>query len=140
MVLNGGGFGLENVSGKPGKIRWIFLDTLHLSPILNYQFGDDFQRLYFYQLRPNNGLYFCDQIIKNMDAETITAREMEELQKERREMQQKLKSQEKKLDYFERAKRLEEIPLLQKAFEAKQIADRQFWEQQEKERIAGTVR
>jgi len=75
-----------------------------------------------------------------MDAETITAREMEELQKERREMQQKLKSQEKKLDYFERAKRLEEIPLLQKAFEAKQIADRQFWEQQEKERIAGTVR
>jgi translation initiation factor 3 subunit A len=43
------------------------------------------------------------------------------LQKERRELLQKLKSQEKKVDYFERAKRLEEIPLLQQAFEEKQV-------------------
>jgi translation initiation factor 3 subunit A len=44
------------------------------------------------------------------------------LQKERRELLQKLKSQEKKVDYFERAKRLEEMPLLQKAFEEKQVS------------------
>lgn len=56
-----------------------------------------------------------------MDADEIAAREVEELQKERRELQQKLKSQEKKVDYFERAKRLEEIPLLQKAFEEKKV-------------------
>jgi single-stranded DNA-specific DHH superfamily exonuclease len=56
-----------------------------------------------------------------MDADEIAAREVEELQKERRELQQKLKSQEKKVDYFERAKRLEEAPLLQKAFEEKKV-------------------
>ncbi|KAK7792189.1 hypothetical protein R5R35_005144 [Gryllus longicercus] len=76
-----------------------------------------------------------EEDIKKLDAEQIAAKEMEELQKERREFVQKLKSQEKKVDYFERAKRIEEIPLLQKAFEEKQIQDRKFWEQQEKERI-----
>lgn len=39
------------------------------------------------------------------------------------------------VDYFERAKRLEEIPLLQKSLEEKQVQDKAFWEQQEKERI-----
>lgn len=39
------------------------------------------------------------------------------------------------MDYFERAKRLEEIPLLQKSLEEKQVQDKAFWEQQEKERI-----
>lgn len=57
-----------------------------------------------------------------MDADQITAREMEELQKERREMLQKLKSQEKKMDYFVRAMRIEEIPLLQKSLEENQVS------------------
>ncbi|XP_063232986.1 eukaryotic translation initiation factor 3 subunit A [Bacillus rossius redtenbacheri] len=73
--------------------------------------------------------------IKKLDAEQIAAREMEELQKEKRELMQKLKSQEKKVDYLERAKRVEEIPLLRKALEEKQVQDRAFWEQQEAERI-----
>ncbi|XP_033340764.2 eukaryotic translation initiation factor 3 subunit A isoform X1 [Megalopta genalis] len=74
--------------------------------------------------------------IKKLDAEQIAAREAEELQKERREMQQKLKSQEKKIDYLERAKRLEEIPLLEKAVEEKMEQAKLRWEQQEAERIA----
>ncbi|XP_043470535.1 eukaryotic translation initiation factor 3 subunit A [Leptopilina heterotoma] len=73
--------------------------------------------------------------IKKLDAEQIAAREAEELQKERREMQQKLKSQEKKVDYLERAKRIEEIPLLKKAMEDKLELAKQRWEQQEQERI-----
>ncbi|KAK0161623.1 hypothetical protein PV327_010077 [Microctonus hyperodae] len=73
--------------------------------------------------------------IKKLDAEQIAAREAEELQKERREMQQKLKSQEKKVDYLERAKRIEEIPLLEKAVEKKMELAKQQWEQQEQERI-----
>ncbi|RZF44083.1 hypothetical protein LSTR_LSTR013138 [Laodelphax striatellus] len=77
--------------------------------------------------------------LKNLDAETISAREQEELMKERKEMQQKLKSQEKKVDYFERAKRIEEIPLLQKMFQEKQIEDRKYWEQKETDRIAELV-
>lgn len=59
--------------------------------------------------------------MKNIDAEQIAAKEAEELQKEKKELQQKLKTQEKRVDYFERAKRLEEIPLLEKAFEEKQV-------------------
>ncbi|CAF4802887.1 unnamed protein product [Pieris macdunnoughi] len=76
-----------------------------------------------------------EEDLKKMDAEAIAQREAEELMKERRELQARLKSQEKKVDYFERAKRLEEIPLLQKSLEDKQVQDKVFWDQQEKERI-----
>lgn len=48
-------------------------------------------------------------------------REQEELIKERKDFQQRLKTQEKKVDYYERAKRVEEIPLLQKAIEEKKV-------------------
>ncbi|KAL3269582.1 hypothetical protein HHI36_008646 [Cryptolaemus montrouzieri] len=74
--------------------------------------------------------------IKKLDADQIAAKEAEELQKERRELLAKLKSQEKKVDYFERAKRLEEIPLLQASIKEKQLQDQNFWELQETERIA----
>lgn len=77
-----------------------------------------------------------EEEMKNLDAEQITARELEELQKERRELQQKLKSQEKKMDYFERAKRQEEIPLIEKAYEEKKVLDRKLWEEREAKRIA----
>ncbi|CAH0713548.1 unnamed protein product, partial [Brenthis ino] len=76
-----------------------------------------------------------EEDLKKLDAEAIAQREAEELMKERRELQARLKSQEKKVDYFERAKRIEEIPLLQKSLEEKQVQDKAFWEQQEKERI-----
>jgi len=72
----------------------------------------------FYPITKRHSLFDMQDI---KDAEQIAAREAEELQKERRELLQKLKSQEKKVDYFERAKRLEEIPSLQKAFEEKQV-------------------
>ncbi|XP_017771246.1 PREDICTED: eukaryotic translation initiation factor 3 subunit A, partial [Nicrophorus vespilloides] len=77
--------------------------------------------------------------IKKMDADQIAAREVEELQKEKRELQAKLKSQEKKVDYFERAKRIEEIPLLQVSMKERQLQDQAFWEQQESERIATAI-
>uniref|UniRef100_A0A8D9BB26 Eukaryotic translation initiation factor 3 subunit A n=1 Tax=Cacopsylla melanoneura TaxID=428564 RepID=A0A8D9BB26_9HEMI len=80
-----------------------------------------------------------DTELKNLDADQITARELEELQKERRELQQKLKSQEKKMDYFERAKRLEEIPLIEKAYDKKKVLDREQWEKREAKRIAQLI-
>lgn len=61
------------------------------------------------------------QELKNLDADKIAAREAEELLKEKKEQQQKLKMIEKKMDYFERAKRLEEIPLLKAATKEKQV-------------------
>lgn len=74
-----------------------------------------------------------------MNADQIAAKEAEEMQKGRRELQAKLKSQEKKVDYFERAKRLEEIPLLQTNMQERQMQDQAFWEQQETERIAAAI-
>lgn len=39
------------------------------------------------------------------------------------------------IDYFERAKRLEEIPLIKSAYEEQRIKDMDLWEQQEEERV-----
>lgn len=77
--------------------------------------------------------------MSSLSADQIAAREAEELQKGRRELLAKLKSQEKKVDYYERAKRLEEIPLLKESMHQRQLQDEAFWEQQEKERIAALI-
>lgn len=77
--------------------------------------------------------------LKKLDAEQITARENEELIKERKELQTKLKSQEKKIDYYERAKRLEELPLLEKFLAEKQVQDKEFWEKLEQARIENAI-
>ncbi|XP_001359597.3 eukaryotic translation initiation factor 3 subunit A [Drosophila pseudoobscura] len=77
--------------------------------------------------------------IKKLDAEQIAKRESEELQREAKELQSKLKSQEKKIDYYERAKRLEEIPLFEKYLAEKQVKDKEFWEATEKTRIENAI-
>ena len=43
------------------------------------------------------------------------------------------------MDYFERAKRLEEIPLLQKYHEEEKQLMKHVWEQQEHERVGNTT-
>ena len=40
------------------------------------------------------------------------------------------------VDYFERAKRLEEIPMLQKFYDEERQQMKQVWEQQEQERVS----
>jgi len=77
--------------------------------------------------------------LKKLDAEQIAAKETEELIKERKEHQSKLKSQEKKVDYFERAKRLDEIPLIEKFLSEKQVQDKEFWEKREANRIEKAI-
>ena len=39
------------------------------------------------------------------------------------------------VDYLARAMRLEEIPMLKKQYEDHLVTDKDFWEQQEKERV-----
>merc|ERR1711892_739802 len=73
--------------------------------------------------------------IAKMDADEIMAKQVEELEKEKKELQVRLKAQEKKVDHFERAKRLEELPLLKSQFEEFKDEARTDWEEQEKERI-----
>lgn len=72
-----------------------------------------------------------EQEIEEMDADDIMARQVEQLDREKREMQMRLKLQDKRVDHFERAKRLEEIPLLVKEYEEFVVADKEFWEQQQ---------
>ncbi|KAG8542400.1 hypothetical protein GDO81_026793, partial [Engystomops pustulosus] len=73
--------------------------------------------------------------LEELDPDFIMAKQVEQLEKEKKELQERLKNQEKKIDYFERAKRLEEIPLIKKAYEEQRIMDMELWEQQEAERI-----
>ena len=40
------------------------------------------------------------------------------------------------MDYFERAKRVEEIPLLQKYYDEERLRMKEVWEQQEQERVS----
>ncbi|XP_066549766.1 eukaryotic translation initiation factor 3 subunit A isoform X2 [Amia ocellicauda] len=74
--------------------------------------------------------------LEELDPDFIMAKQVEQLEKEKRELQERLKNQEKKIDYFERAKRLEEIPLIKKAYEEQRIQDMELWELQEEERIS----
>ncbi|XP_006880213.1 PREDICTED: eukaryotic translation initiation factor 3 subunit A [Elephantulus edwardii] len=73
--------------------------------------------------------------LEELDPDFIMAKQVEQLEKEKKELQERLKNQEKKIDYFERAKRLEEIPLIKNAYEEQRIKDMDLWEQQEEERI-----
>merc|ERR1712002_817075 len=75
--------------------------------------------------------------IAKMDADEIMAKQVEELEKEKKELQVRLKAQEKKVDHLERAKRLEEIPLLKLQFEEFKEEAKVGWEEQEKDRIEG---
>ncbi|XP_034040198.1 eukaryotic translation initiation factor 3 subunit A isoform X2 [Thalassophryne amazonica] len=74
--------------------------------------------------------------LEELDPDFIMAKQVEQLEKEKKELQERLKNQEKKIDYFERAKRLDEIPLSKKAFEEQRIKDMELWELQEEERIS----
>ncbi|XP_049592997.1 eukaryotic translation initiation factor 3 subunit A [Syngnathus scovelli] len=74
--------------------------------------------------------------LEELDTDFIMAKQVEQLEKEKKELQERLKNQEKKIDYFERAKRLEEIPLITKAYEEQRVKDMELWELQEEERIS----
>jgi len=76
-----------------------------------------------------------EEEIANMDADEIMARQVEELEKEKKELQVRLKAQEKKVDHMERAKRTEEIPMLKTQHEVLSAERKQVWEEQEAERI-----
>jgi len=73
--------------------------------------------------------------IEKLDADEIMAKQVEELEKEKKELQIRLKSQEKKVDHFQRALRLEELPLLKEQYEQDKDAGKVIWMEQEQERI-----
>merc|ERR1712029_730195 len=72
--------------------------------------------------------------IEELDADEIMKRQVEELEKEKKELLARLKKQEKNVDHTERAKRQEEIPLLKQQFEEFKEEAKQVWEEHEKEK------
>lgn len=73
------------------------------------------------------------------DPEEIEKEERNALQRERKELQTRLKSQEKKVDYFERAKRIEEVPLIKEYLKEMVVQEEVFWQNQEKTRIEDAI-
>ena len=71
-----------------------------------------------------------------LDTDEIVARQVEQLEKEKKEMTEKLRAQEKKVDYFERAKRLKELDILQEKYESDAIKFRKMWEEFEQSRVS----
>ncbi|XP_013378702.1 eukaryotic translation initiation factor 3 subunit A [Lingula anatina] len=76
-----------------------------------------------------------EEDIVELDADEILARQVEQLEKEKKELQERLNAQSKKVDHLARAKCLEEIPLLKQQYEEEKVKLREFWEQEEQERI-----
>lgn len=62
--------------------------------------------------------------------------DIEQAKKEQKELFQKQRRLERRIDHLERAKRLEEIPLLEKEYEKWREVDRKIWEECENQRIA----
>jgi translation initiation factor 3 subunit A len=74
------------------------------------------------------GKKFLDKMdekeIAELDTDQIMAKQVEELEREKKELMTRLKAQEKKVDHVERAKRKEEVPLLKAAFEVDKEYDK----------------
>ncbi|KAA0191179.1 hypothetical protein HAZT_HAZT006772 [Hyalella azteca] len=82
---------------------------------------------------------FNEEELLSLDADEILQRQVEELEKERKELQQRLKTQEKKIDYHERAKRLVEIPKFNEMYEKQKEQDKEFWKVEEEKRVAKLI-
>jgi len=78
---------------------------------------------------------FDEEELLNLDTDEILQRHVEELEKGRKEHQQRLKTQEKRIDYMERAKRLYEIPKIVERSEKQKAKDKEYWQAEEEKRV-----
>ncbi|XP_054167038.1 eukaryotic translation initiation factor 3 subunit A-like [Oppia nitens] len=76
-----------------------------------------------------------DEELAKMRPEEIQVKRIEQLEKERKDQLSKQRKLERKVDHLERAKRIEEIPLLEKSVEEWKVKDKELWNQMEEERI-----
>lgn len=75
-------------------------------------------------------------VAKQVIEATGLKEDMEQAKKEQKELYQKQRRLERKIDHLERAKRIEEIPLLEKEYQKCREVDRKIWEECENQRIA----
>ncbi|KAI9184060.1 eukaryotic translation initiation factor 3 subunit A [Blastocladiella emersonii ATCC 22665] len=86
-------------------------------------------------LKAKSGVTIADEDLDKMDTTAIFALQAEQVRKEREEIEAKMNVQTKRMDYFERAMRKEEIPLLHKAHEEQKIADRAAFDEARKQTV-----
>ena len=77
--------------------------------------------------------------IAELDTDQIMAKQVEELEREKRELTERCKNQDRNMDHMWRARRREEIPLLKAAFEVDKEDDKVLWKKQEEERIKQAI-
>lgn len=88
--------------------------------------------------KPFEGL--TEEELLEMEEEDLLARGIEHMSKEKDDLKQKMKQVEKRLDYFTRAQRLVEIPLLNEEWEKTQQDDKVWWEKKEADRIEMAIK
>ena len=69
--------------------------------------------------------------IAEMNSEDILAKQVIQLEKEKRELAEKLRTQEKKIDYFERAKHIEQIGMRRSQIISISAQNKKFWDDQQ---------
>ncbi|CAH8507248.1 unnamed protein product [Schistosoma turkestanicum] len=74
-----------------------------------------------------------EEQLENFDADKLINKQKQEVKKKRKELAEKAKTMAKKLDYYTRACRIEEIPLLQANIEPEAMESRQLFEQSVRE-------
>jgi translation initiation factor 3 subunit A len=82
---------------------------------------------------------FEEDDLGKLDVETILQKQQEEMAKEAKEHLAKMKAQEKRHDHVERAKRIEEIPVIEKFMNEKKEFEKKDWEAHEIERITHLI-
>ena len=80
-----------------------------------------------------------EEDLYELKVDEIRMKQYEQLEKERKEQHARQLKLEKKVDHTERAKRLEEIPLLEAQYEKEKVIDKKLFVEMEKQRIAELV-
>ena len=68
-----------------------------------------------------------DEAIKALDLKTIVKQRNKAADAEREKAEKKLAQMQRRLDHFERAKRLQEIPLFEEMYEKQKVEDKEFF-------------
>jgi len=80
-----------------------------------------------------------EEDLANLDVETVLLRQQQEMAKEAKDHIDKMKSHAKRVDHLERAKRLEEITVIEQHVVQKKQTEKLEWELHEKERITNLI-
>ena len=95
---------------------------------------------YFLPLKIGHQKWYSDgYCIGHFVTFVVVVGQVEELENEKRQLIARLKSQEKRVDHLERAKRKEEIPLLLEASKQDEEEDKVIWKAKEVDRIAQSI-